>query len=423
MNKTLLCLTIALILALTLPGCKSEPQNSWADTDSGRVYYGADAHPVTGWQEIDGRRYYFAGDGTLYSGWLTEGDRHYYIQEDGTPAALWQELSGSRYYFGTDGIMAHGWQTVDGSLRCFSSEGVLQTGWLETEEGVFYLDEDGCPMTGDALVDGVSYYFREDGTLHTGWLTSGDVLRYFLPDGTPAQGWLTLEDQQYLFREDGSPTTGWYEEGEYRYYFHQDGTAARGETVIDGKTYHFTPDGIQLWLVNPWNYLPEDYEVTLVPSEGGFRVADICLEPLLQMLEDCRAEGLYPMICSGYRSYWDQMTLYQDMIHSMGSASAAATIVAVPNTSEHQLGLAVDIVTPNNQTLNRTQAETKVQQWLMEHCWDYGFILRYPEGTTDITGIIFEPWHYRYVGIPVAKAMQENGLTLEEYLDAVHTEN
>ena len=83
----------------------------------------------------------------------------------------------------------------------------------------------------------------------------------------------------------------------------------------------------------------------------------------------------------------------------------------------------MDIVTPNNQTLNRTQAETKVQQWLMEHCWDYGFILRYPEGTTDITGIIFEPWHYRYVGIPVAKAMQENGLTLEEYLDAVHTEN
>lgn len=423
MNRKMLCLTAAVILTLALPGCKPNPQNTWADTEAGKVYYGADRNAVTGWQEIDGQRYYFAGDGTLYSGWLAEGDRHYYIMEDGTPATLWQTLGDSRYYFGTDGIMVHGWQTVDGTLRCFTPEGILASGWLEEDGAVFYLNEEGIPVTGECTVDGTPYYFREDGTLHTGWLESDGCARYYAEDGTPVYGWITLEENRYHFEDDGTATTGWYEEGEYRYYFHEDGTAAVGETLIDGKTYHFTPDGIQLWLVNPWYYLPEDYEVTLVPSEGGFRVAEFCLEPLLQMLADCRAAGLNPMICSGYRNYWDQLSLYQDMIASMGSAAAASTIVAVPNTSEHQLGLAVDIVTPNNQTLNRAQAETRVQQWLMEHCWDYGFILRYPDGTTEITGIIYEPWHYRYVGIPVAKALQENGLTLEEYLGAVHSDN
>ena len=94
----------------------------------------------------------------------------------------------------------------------------------------------------------------------------------------------------------------------------------------------------------------------------------------------------------------------------------AAREVAVPGTSEHQLGLAVDIVDKDHPLLDESQADRPTQIWLMEHCWEYGFILRYPVGTTDQTGIIYEPWHYRYVGREIAMELKELGITLEEYL-------
>ena len=95
----------------------------------------------------------------------------------------------------------------------------------------------------------------------------------------------------------------------------------------------------------------------------------------------------------------------------------AATIVAVPGTSEHQLGWAVDIVDKSYQVLNEKQATMPAQKWLMEHSWEYGFILRYPVDKSGVTGIIYEPWHYRYVGRDNAKAIYDSGLCLEEYLE------
>ena len=99
------------------------------------------------------------------------------------------------------------------------------------------------------------------------------------------------------------------------------------------------------------------------------------------------------------------------------AAAAAARWVAPPGTSEHQLGLAVDIVAGSFQVLDSRQEKTAEQQWLMEHCWEYGFILRYPSDKSDITGIAYEPWHYRYVGEKAAREMTEQGLCLEEYLE------
>ena len=89
----------------------------------------------------------------------------------------------------------------------------------------------------------------------------------------------------------------------------------------------------------------------------------------------------------------------------------------MPGTSEHQLGLALDIIDTGYTNLDEGQEDTATQQWLMAHCWDYGFILRYPNGTTDITGIIYEPWHYRYVGRTAAAQIHELGVTFEEYID------
>ena len=122
-----------------------------------------------------------------------------------------------------------------------------------------------------------------------------------------------------------------------------------------------------------------------------------------------------------------QEKLFQNKVSRLiaqGYSEADATVeagksVAVPGTSEHQLGLAVDIVDINNQHLDESQESTAVQKWLMEHCWEYGFILRYPNDKSEITGIIYEPWHYRYVGHEDAEQIHSLGVCLEEYLEGV----
>ena len=90
--------------------------------------------------------------------------------------------------------------------------------------------------------------------------------------------------------------------------------------------------------------------------------------------------------------------------------------MAVPGTSEHQLGLAVDLVDNHNWSLDESQASMPAQQWLIKHSWEYGFILRYPGDKGELTGIIYEPWHYRYVGKEAARVIHQQGLCLEEYL-------
>ena len=127
---------------------------------------------------------------------------------------------------------------------------------------------------------------------------------------------------------------------------------------------------------------------------------------------------------SGYRTQEYQQDLYDNKIERLlrdgwpeqSVAEEAAKSVAVPGTSEHQLGLAMDILDVNNPNLDITQEWTNAQRWLMKHCTEYGFILRYPNGTTDLTGIIYEPWHYRYVGKETASAVAASGLVFEEYL-------
>ena len=183
----------------------------------------------------------------------------------------------------------------------------------------------------------------------------------------------------------------------------------------------------QIILVNPWNALPKDYSVTLKTVSGSYKVDERCYADLTQMMKDCKAAGYSPLIISAYRTQAQQESLYNRKVNSLRNEGyslaeakkKAATSVAIPGTSEHQLGLALDIVDANYQSLTASQAKRPTQKWLMNNCWKYGFTLRYPEDKTAITGIIYEPWHYRYVGHAVAKIMHETGLTLEEYLEAL----
>lgn len=185
-----------------------------------------------------------------------------------------------------------------------------------------------------------------------------------------------------------------------------------------------------LLLVNPWNELPAGYVPELAPVShwnqmtSGYEADARCTEQLTQMLNNCMLGGGMPYVCSAYRTQDYQQMLFDDKIERLieegvspqEAPTVAARSVALPGTSEHQLGLALDIIDENYPYLNEAQQWTPTQDWLMRHSWEYGFILRYPNGTSDITGIIFEPWHYRYVGTTHAKAIYELGVTLEEYL-------
>lgn len=188
-----------------------------------------------------------------------------------------------------------------------------------------------------------------------------------------------------------------------------------------------TPDKAQwnLILVNKWNLLPEGHDPTLAQLVNGQSIDERAYPDLQDMMDDCRSEGLQPLICSSYRTMEKQIRLFKNKVSeylSQGysqekAEEAAGELVAIPGTSEHQLGLALDIVDVSNQLLDESQENTPVQKWLMQNSWKYGFILRYPNDKSEITGISYEPWHYRYVGKEAAKEIYESGICLEEYLE------
>lgn len=174
-----------------------------------------------------------------------------------------------------------------------------------------------------------------------------------------------------------------------------------------------------LMLVNRDHPIPEDYVVgDLVELRGGQKVDRRIYPDLQEMFDAARAEGVYPIVGSGFRTREKQQSLMDNKIasyreqgyDSTEAVELAEAWVAVPGTSEHEVGICADI----NATSGSTSDE--VYQWLAENAWKYGFILRYPEDKTDVTKTIHEPWHYRYVGREAAAEIQASGLCLEEYL-------
>ncbi len=176
-----------------------------------------------------------------------------------------------------------------------------------------------------------------------------------------------------------------------------------------------------LLLVNPWNPVPEDFEVELIKLKDGQSVDSRIYPYLQEMFDDARKDGITPVVYSSYRTYEKQQLLYDNEIAEymaqgydrQEAENIAKTWVAYPGTSEHQIGLAVDITSENK---NRQDPDI-VWDWLAKNSYKYGFILRYEEEKTELTGISPEPWHYRYVGKKAAKEIYDQGLCLEEYLE------
>ena len=427
-------------------------QSHWKELDGKRYYYSQKGDRVDGWYQVDGSRYYFdpEAEGAMYIGWLELDGRRYYLDEDGRMCTGWLETAQGRYLLLPDGIMAVGWTDTEEGRYYLNPDGTMHTGWLEQNGKRYYLDKDGRVYTGWAILEDGRYFFEPEGVMHTGWLKDRDDIyyldetgklqtgwleeegvRYYLgEDGSLTTGWLELEGDSYYLDEQGHLCVGWQEIGELCYYFCPDGSMAQGRVTIDGTPHFFTSTGQEILLVNRWNPLPDDYAVELVYTVDGARVAAECDEALRRMLSDCWAAGFTPVICSAYRSVGLQHSLFDRQIGIWQAEGndyetayhIASQIVAIPGTSEHHTGLALDIVDSDYGLLDEKQAETDTQQWLMEHCWEYGFILRYPDGTTDFTGIVYEPWHYRYVGVELATQLRELDMCLEEYLEILTDE-
>lgn len=200
----------------------------------------------------------------------------------------------------------------------------------------------------------------------------------------------------------------------------------------------FTSDGViveqpeewNLVLVNKWNALEDGYVPELTNVGSGHKVDSRIADALLDMIEGAKNAGYRIYILSSYRDMDKQVDLFNaevkewlyEGLEQEEAEAKAGTIVAYPGTSEHHLGLAVDLVSSEHVRLDQDAEKTKGYQWLVAHCHEYGFILRYPNNTTDVTGIIYEPWHFRYVGEEAAAEIMEAGITLEEYLSQLAEE-
>lgn len=183
-------------------------------------------------------------------------------------------------------------------------------------------------------------------------------------------------------------------------------------------------DDWQLTLVNQDNKLPENYSFKLETLDSGYQVDARIVPELNKMLAAAKKEGLSMIICSAYRSVETQTELFDEQVEGhmdeglseKEAIAKAKTAVAYPGTSEHNMGLALDIVSLDYQMLDDDQADTDEAKWLAANSYKYGFILRYPKDKEKITGVIFEPWHFRYVGVESATEMTKNKVTLEEYV-------
>lgn len=180
-----------------------------------------------------------------------------------------------------------------------------------------------------------------------------------------------------------------------------------------------------LRLVSKAEPLSEDFAPELEGIERGEQFDVRAADALKALIADAREAGYTVYVCSAYRAYqtqyeiyWNHVWTYMRQDDMTQDEAEATTQIAVnyPGVSEHQLGLAVDLLEYENQDMEPYIGGSGLMLWMEEHCAEYGFVIRYPDGKTDITGIEYEPWHLRYVGLEAAQYMVDHDLCLEEFL-------
>lgn len=429
---------------------KGNPLLGWQEIDGNRYYFVPDAGiRATGWIQIGTNRYYFEEDGILYTGWKEISGQKYYLDDSGKMAQGLHDIDGKGYYFGKTGAMETGWQTVDNvpcyfaetgeampgwqeidgvrycfretgeamigwntldeKLYYFTEEGMLLSGWQTIADKQYYLTEEGYALTGWATVDGVRCRFDADGAVMAGWFEDEDGKYYFAENGVPLIGKQMIGENWYYFDENGRMATGWVELDGDKYYCKETGEMAVGQLEVDSVNHFFTSNGKYVVLVNRENPVPDTYMPNMV-SYGSFRIDSDAKTALEAMRKACPYSTTIDNI---YRSkelqkaVWDA-GINERMAKGMTYEEAeeeTSRRVMIPGHSEHQTGLAVDLF-----------GSDLAREWLEEHCWEYGFIVRYPEDKAEFTGIDYEYWHFRYVGTELSLELQELGMCMEEYM-------
>ena len=419
------CIAGVLAVSIAVPVWLHTHRTGWEEKN-GLHYYYEDGKMTTGWLRLEEGAYYLNMDGTRLSGWLEEDGLRRYFDRSGLMVENGIVTEDGRRWLILDGVMATGLNRYDGQLYYLDEEGVMVTGWADLDGERWYFDpESGIAPTGIQTIDGVTYGFAPHGPLASGWLDVDGVTYRISGEGTPLPGgWHEIEGRTYYLSEDGSLYQGWLEDGGHTYYI-QAGLYTTGILPLEGRNYFFDSRGWQIQMVNPWNSVPEVFEVDLRSVGGDHSIAAEAAVDFADMIYTLQQLEMGPIITSSYRSGTRQKEIFEERVAKyMGQGmteeearALTATSVAIPGTSEHQLGLAMDMTDAQYNKLDEGQMETPTQLWLIENSWRYGFILRYPEGKSEITGIIYEPWHYRYVGKELAAELYELGLTMEEYLD------
>jgi D-alanyl-D-alanine carboxypeptidase len=199
------------------------------------------------------------------------------------------------------------------------------------------------------------------------------------------------------------------------------------------ETFQVIPEPVEydnewaFYLINFDNPLPDGFAVNAEPVDGFYKLDVRCVEYGIRMIEDALKAGHNVMVVDGYRTYESQQNKFDALKNTyinQGFSEREAFLltskeIAIPGTSEHNAGLALDVFCRDffrAYGICDTFEETELFKWLNDNSWKYGFILRYPKGKTEITGFIYEPWHFRFVGVMRATEIFESGLTLEEYI-------
>ncbi|MFI3201856.1 MAG: M15 family metallopeptidase [Eubacteriales bacterium] len=206
-------------------------------------------------------------------------------------------------------------------------------------------------------------------------------------------------------------------------------SANRGEEQVSTEEDDsLDPNSWNLILINKQHPVPVGYEVKLATIKDSMKCDVRILPHLLDMLQAAKEESnINLIVCSPYRDYERQAYLFEQKMLSFikedfsyfEAYQLSSQTVTVPGASEHQIGIAVDFITSDYMSLDTGFADTVGGEWLAKNAHRFGFILRYPLGKEYITGIQFEPWHYRYVGKTAATMMYEQDITLEEFIEGL----
>ena len=377
---------------------KNAPKGAFKAKQAATTQTDTSSATASGWVKQDGAWYYFDGNGNpVKNAW--QGS--YYLKEDGQMAQsewIYDDSYQAWYYLKSDGSYAY--STWQGNYYLKSNGKMAQSEWVydATYQAWYYLKSDGSYAY--SAWQG-NYYLKSDGKMAKGeWVYDASYQAWYYLKSDGSYAYNAWQGNYYLKSDGKMAVNEWVDGG--RYYVDATGLwKANSKVSNKGSYYSLQGKYDEIIVANKHYPMSKDY----YPGENATAKA-----AFLKLIAQMKEEG-YAISdnYSGFRSYATQAQLYQSYVNQEGQA-AADRYSARPGYSEHQTGLAFDVIGTDGQLVEDAGAA----QWLLDHAPDYGFVVRYPRGKESVTGYMHEEWHLRYIG-KEAKEIAASGLTLEEY--------